>query len=223
MQRGKKPKRSPAKGKGRGRSAKSLGEGRSGLGKEKGSRFEQALTELTAFLDGCGAPAAVIGGIAVVAWGFGRSTLDIDVAIAFAPSRVASLLKRMEAAGFEARIPDAAAFARENLVLLMRHSQTGVDVDVSLAQLDFEKDALHHSEQRPFGSVLIRVPRATDLIIYKMLAARPRDIQDVEELVSLGLVIDTDRIERVLGEFDVDLGLDRANQWRRLIERSGDL
>ena len=71
--------------------------------------------------------------------------------------------------------------------------------------------------------MLIRVPRATDLIIYKMLAARPRDIQDVEELVSLGLVIDNDRIERVLGEFDVDLGLDRANQWRRVIERCGDL
>lgn len=221
MPRRKEPRRGRAKGAGVSRGSRPVAKGSTGGSKAKESGTERALADLTAFLDECGAPASIIGGIAVIAWGFGRSTLDIDAAVAIPPSEVRSLAERFRKAGFVPRIPDATPFAEENLVLLLRHAETGMDVDISLAQLDFEREALAHTERRPFGRVLIPVPRPTDLIIYKMIAARPRDLQDVEELIARGLPVDRDRVARLLSEFDALLETDREIQWRRLLVRLG--
>ena len=215
----KKPGRSKAKRTRRRGASRPLGPRRSSSSKTKASGFEQALTDLTAFFEAVGAPAAIIGGIAVIAWGFGRSTLDVDAAIAVPPSRARALLKKIAAAGFLARIPDAGAFAEKNLVLLLRHRKSGIDVDLSLAQLDFEHEALTHAQSRQFGMVTIQVPRPTDLVVYKMIASRPRDLQDVEELLARGLAIDPNRVERLLREFDALLELDRAGEWLRLLDR----
>jgi len=196
-----------------------LASGRPGSRRAKCSATEEALAALTSFLSRCGAPASIIGGIAVIAWGFGRSTLDIDAAVAVPGSEAGALLAGLKSAGFVPRIPRAAAFARENYVLLLRHKRTGVDVDLSLAQLEFERVALRNAEIRRFGAVRIPVPRPTDLVVYKMIAARPRDLQDVEELLARGLAVDEQRVESLLRDFDSLLDLDRVGEWRRLLER----
>jgi hypothetical protein len=131
-----------------------------------GNKQERALIDVTDVLEKLERPSAIIGGIAVIAWGFSRLTADIDCAIAAAG---------FESGGFEPRTKDAVAFAEQNLVLLMRHKETGVEVDASLAQLEFEGAALRAAVSRRFGRTSIRVPTVADLIIYKMVAGRPRD------------------------------------------------
>ena len=52
------------------------------------------------------------------------------------------------------------------------------------------------------GGVSIRVARAEDLIIYKAVAFRPQDQQDIERLLTLhGKKIDLSRIRRTIDEF----------------------
>jgi hypothetical protein len=48
----------------------------------------------------------------------------------------------LELAGIVPRIDDALAFAAESQVLLSRHAETGVDIDVPLAWLPFEMEAI---------------------------------------------------------------------------------
>src|SRR5262245_55669027 len=74
--------------------------------------------------------AAIIGGIAVIARGVPRLTRDIDVAIAGHDISVRDLVAELSEAGIVPRITDAIAFAEENQVLLARHSESGVDIDV---------------------------------------------------------------------------------------------
>ncbi|HEY1088287.1 MAG TPA: hypothetical protein VGE37_11350, partial [Archangium sp.] len=112
---------------------------------------DKALAALVKVLAGLDRPAAVIGGIAVIAWGFARLTADIDCAIAASTSDLKQLLARFKRGGFEARSADAIAFAEQNLVLLLRHRTTEIDIDVSLAHLDFEVEALSAAVRRPFG------------------------------------------------------------------------
>lgn len=101
-------------------------------------------------------------------------------------------------------------------MLVLRHRATGVDIDVSLAQLEFELVALRSSVSRKFGRVSLQVPRVTDLLIYKLVAGRPKDYQDVEELLALGLDIDADRIAVTLAEFDAMLDTNRLGEWQLL-------
>lgn len=56
----------------------------------------------------------------------------------------------------------------------------------------------------------------TDLLIYKLIAGRERDLRDVDELLGLGHDVEVARIEAVLSEIDSVLETDRLGDWRRL-------
>ena len=189
-------------------------------GVQAGLPQERALADVTHVLEGLEHPFAIIGGIAVIAWGFARLTADIDCTVAAPSSESRAILKEFERGGFEARSPDPVAFAEANLVLLLRHRATGVEIDVSLAQLEFEGAALRSAVQRNFGKTRIRVPTVTDLLIYKMVAGRPKDQQDVEELLALGYDVDFERVASTLAAFDEMLDTDRKQEWLRLWEQN---
>jgi hypothetical protein len=59
----------------------------------------QALRHVLAQLQECGARTAVMGGIAVAAWNWMRTTKDVDILIGVETGDVASLLDKFEAAG----------------------------------------------------------------------------------------------------------------------------
>ena len=131
---GKRPPRKPAAARRTGSKAVPRGPAQ--------GRQERALADVARVLEGLEHPSAVIGSIAVIAWGYARLTADIDCAIAAPLEDLTQVFDAFLAAGFEAREGDALAFAQESLVLLLRHEATGVDIDVSLAQLGFELAAL---------------------------------------------------------------------------------
>jgi hypothetical protein len=183
-------------------------------------RQQRALADVARVLEGLEQPSAIIGGIAVIAWGYARFTADIDCAIAAPIDELSEVYDAFESGGFEPREEGALAFARESLVLLLRHKDTGVEVDVSLAQLSFELAALKAAVLRSYGDVRIRVPGLTDLFIYKLVACRPKDLQDVQSLLALGSKVDSDRITATLAAFDEVLETDRRQEWLRLMEKN---
>jgi hypothetical protein len=84
---------------------------------------------------------------------------------------------------FEGRIADAAQFARERRVLLLR-SPKGVGLDVALAALPFEELAVQRSTlfEYPPG-IALRTCSAEDLVILKAFAGRSQDWVDVERII----------------------------------------
>jgi len=74
--------------------------------------------------------------------------------------------------GFEPRVPDALALARELRMLLLRHTPSGVDIDISVGSLLFEEEALARGQHRKVGGVLLLLPTPEDLIIMKAVAHR---------------------------------------------------
>jgi hypothetical protein len=93
-----------------------------------------------------------------------------------------------------ARIADAEAFAATNLVLLARHRPTEVDLDLSLGWTSFEHEALEARAATRYGNVSVPMARVDDLIVFKAIAARPRDIDDAVTLLGLCPHIDMGRV-----------------------------
>ena len=86
-------------------------------------------------------------------------------------------------AWYEPRIDDAANFALENRVLLLK-AASGVGLDISLGGLPFEESIIARSSSFRFpGSVMLRTCSAEDLVVLKAFAARERDWLDVEGVV----------------------------------------
>jgi hypothetical protein len=167
----------------------------------KGDRLlERALDALARGLTEYGAPWTVIGGIAVIARGVRRFTTDIDVTVRGDVVSAEALLETLAGFDIVPRTHDALAFAEENLVLLLRHEETGVDLDVSLAWSAFEHDALATSTEAAFGRV--RAPMCTpeSLVVFKAIAGRPKDIEDAEALLAIYPEVDRTRVRRRVAE-----------------------
>ncbi len=181
-----------------------------------------ALRALAATLEELGRPAMVIGGIAVIARGVPRTTLDIDATVWAEGLDLGAALDVFASHGIHPRVADARQFARERQVLLLRHSASGTPLDVSLAWLPFERDALARSTQVDFGEVSAPVAQAEDLIVYKAIAWRERDRTDIERLLSLHANrIDLERVRALVAEFAAALETpERLTEFDALVTRA---
>lgn len=209
-------RRKGSRGRAGARSVAKSGARRAGSGQ---TSFERAIADLGRFLGELEEPSAVIGGVALIIWGRARNTSDIDAAVSTTPDHAETLIERAARFGIEPRVADAAAFAEQSMVLLLRHSATGIPIDLSFAQLAFERSALAAAVERPFGSVTIRVPVPSALVVYKMVASRPKDLEDVEDLLLRRTRIDVAFVVATLRAFDELLDTNRADDFERIWAR----
>lgn len=127
----------------------------------------------------------IIGGIAVIARGVPRQTIDIDAAVLGRAVSLEDLFAALGGHGIVPRIPDAEEFARRQQVLLLKHQPTATTLEVSLAWLPFEEEAIGRSSPVAFRGIEVPVVQAQDLIVYKAVAWRDRDKADIERLLLL--------------------------------------
>ena len=142
-----------------------------------------------------------IGGIALQYWGEPRLTRDVDVTVLVAPEDFETFLDKAIKA-FKPRVPDASGFARKHRVLLLE-TESGVPIDISLGIPGYEEEAWTRSKEVEFYPLgKLRLISAEDLIVYKCVAGRPRDVEDVEKiLVKQRLQVDLEHIRSLLRSF----------------------
>jgi len=187
---------------------------------EEGLR--ESLSALDRALGSIGAPWMVIGGIAVIARGVTRHTADVDATIWAEGLDLDRLMETLAREGMEPRIDDAREFARQRQVLLLRHAPSGTELEISLAWLPFEREALASAERMSLRGERVPVARVEDLVVYKAVAWRDRDRADISRLLeSHGDSIDLERVRRIVREFAEALEEpDRIPEFEALAERA---
>lgn len=161
-----------------------------------------ALAAVVAALRTLRAPGMIIGGIAVIAHGVPRQTVDVDATVWGEEVELDELVEALARQGVVPRVRDALEFARQRQVLLLRHTPSGTPIEVSIAWLPFEREALGKAIQLDFASLRIPVAVPEDLVIYKALAWRDRDRSDIERLLVLhGQQMDLSRIRSMVEQF----------------------
>lgn len=163
--------------------------------------LKEVLRRVLGWLDSEGVKGVVIGGVAASLLGRPRATRDVDLVVWLEDSALEAFVQSAGKHGFEPRMDDALSFARQSRVLLVRHSDSAIDVDIALGALPFEKRAIERRQQCVLGDLTVPLPRAEDLIIMKAVAHRPRDTADVEALLEANVDVDREYVRRVVGEF----------------------
>ena len=164
-----------------------------------------ALNALARWFEREGIEGAIVGGVAASLLGRPRMTRDVDAVVLVDEYGWERFVVSGRRSGFDPRIDDPIEFARRTRVLLMRHTSSGIDIDISLGALPFEREMIDRHQSMTVGPVTIPVITPEDLIIMKALARRPRDMADIESVLDANPEMDLDRIRDWLREFSAVL------------------
>ncbi len=141
------------------------------------------LASLAAVLSTLHARWYVFGAQAVVIWGRPRLTADIDVTVRMDPEEPERLARALESAGFSLRFGDAPDFVRRTRVLPFVHAASGLPLDIVLAGPGLEELFLSRAVPVALGNLVVPVISPEDLIATKILAGRPKDLEDVRSVL----------------------------------------
>ncbi len=156
----------------------------------------ETIERIVRALNEAGVPFIVVGGLAVVAHGYGRQTQDLDVVIRLEPDAIRNAFRALASLGYQPRVPVTAdGFAdaeqrhrwisEKGMTVLNFHSdqhrETPVDLFVT-EPFDFrvEYDSAIVEEVAP--GVPVRIVRLETLVRLKQEAGRPQDLADIAEL-----------------------------------------
>lgn len=170
--------------------------------------FRGELVEISAFLAATGAPLAVIGGVALAAYGHPRMTLDLDIVTGSVVQD--ALIAFMERRGFET-LHRSSGYSNHRHADRLRGR-----VDVMYVRGETERRLIAGVRHLPGpGGQTIAVPRPEHLIAMKLQAMRDdpeRTWQDLADIAYLLRLDDVDRDE-ARGYFEKS-GL--GERWREL-------
>lgn len=162
--------------------------------------FVKALGDLESWLERARIRGIIIGGVAASLLGRPRATRDIDVLALLAEDRLDDALAAAREVGIVARIEEPVAFARRTHVLLLRHAQSDVDLDVILGRLPFEEAAIARGREVNIAGVKVKLPQVEDLLFMKAVARRPHDLRDIEGLLDVHPAADVAQVSEWLRE-----------------------
>jgi hypothetical protein len=180
--------------------------------------FEKLLEIIALGLDRLGIPYMLIGGQAVLLYGEPRLTRDIDVTLGVGPERLAALLEWVRGNGWRVLVEAPAEFVGKTMVLPCLEPASGIRIDLVFSFSAYEQQALSRARRVPLGKAQVCFASLEDLIIHKVLAARPRDLEDVRGILLKNQVFDLEYVQRWLREFDRSLGgksLERFDELRQ--------
>jgi len=148
----------------------------------------------------------VFGAQALAVRAAARATQDIDITVDGSGVSADRLTKLLLDSGFEHRHPDLVGeLLRDGRVLVLRHVEGGMDVDLVLSGPGLEHGFLARSTTEVLDGVRVPVASATDLVVMKVLSGRGKDLDDVVSLITAGQV-DLSLAEDLLGQLDAALG-----------------
>jgi predicted nucleotidyltransferase len=164
--------------------------------------FEEIIVKVGSALNKHGLPYMIIGGQAVLLYGEPRLTRDIDITLGVDIDHLDELLKAIKEIPLKQLVDDVSGFVEKTMVFPAMHEPTSVRVDFIFSFTPYEADAIKRAKRVKILDVEIAFAAIEDLIIHKVFAGRPRDIEDVRLLLLKNRNIDVIYIEKWLREMD---------------------
>lgn len=181
------------------------------------SSTNEVLHDLGRTLEALGVDWYLFGAQAVLLRGGRRLTADVDVTVLAGSVTTETLVGTLAKGGFELRFEDRDHFVTMTRVVPLVHRATQMPVDIVLGGPGLEEHFLSRCERLTIGGQVVPVPLAEDLILMKLLAGRPHDLEDAAALVRAGAKLAevepmVDAIAEGLGEDDIRRAFEALEQ-----------
>ena len=164
--------------------------------------FESLIARVASALQSQGIRFMLIGGQAVLVHGEPRLTQDIDITLAATPDQLDDILAVCDATDLEPLPEKVREFVNATFVLPAVETTTSVRVDFIFSSTPYEQQAIERAVVVPVRDVRVPFATAEDLVLHKLFAGRPRDLEDAEGVVRRkGGELDWDYVEYWAAQF----------------------
>lgn len=178
---------------------------------------------LTALFDALDVPYALIGGLAVGAWGVPRPTHDLDFVIQADDAVLPNLCRLIHERGYavssssnEGRIDFVAGMP------LIRCQQCihdrVLDIDLFLTASKFQEAIIARRVSLNVADRRFWVATPEDLILLKLAAGRPRDMADIEDILLLRYQLDEEYLRAWAAQLRLEALLERVWKLQEIAE-----
>lgn len=181
------------------------------------ARPDHVLSELLAAMADARLEVALIGGYAVVTWGVPRATFDVDLLVDADDERLRQGFVALERRGFGVDAVYKTGWrdrVRDMPLVKVQMFRGGraVSGDLFLVSTPLQRSAFARCRtvELPGTATPIRVVSPADLILFKLLADRPKDRVDIQNVLIVQGVPDPDYLRAFAKQLGVAEKLDRA-------------
>ena len=136
-------------------------------------------------------------------------TADVDVTVEIAQTAKLTFVDELARAGFDLRFPLGEDFLEEAHLLPLVHVSTGMPIDMVIAASSLHAEFLQRARRVDVGGVEVPMISPEDLVVTKVLAGRPKDLEDVRGVLLEQPDLDLARVRELLGELEAALGEDK--------------
>lgn len=180
--------------------------------------FIDLLEQLGLSLKQAGLPYMIIGGQAVLLYGEPRLTRDIDITLGVDIDHLENVLEVAASLHLEILPDNFTDFVMQTKALPTQEPDSGIRVDFIFSNSEYERQAFKRVNSIPIKEAKVDFASIEDLIIHKIFASRPRDIEDVRGIMLKNQDIDKMYIEHWLKEFDLVLETSLQTTFNSLLE-----
>lgn len=161
---------------------------------------EGAVLRLVDVIERTGMPYAMMGGLALNAWGIPRATYDLDATLAVEPEEAARALAAIQGKDIEVDqsflngyVDEVAGMKKVAVKLLS--AGTWFAVDLFFATTPFMQSAMRRRVALTVRSRPIWIITAADLILFKLIAGRRKDWVDIDNILAVQGVPEREYLE----------------------------
>ena len=167
--------------------------------------FEEILAKLGLSLEKYNIPYMIIGGQAVLLYGEPRLTRDIDVTLGVNGDYLPEIIKVAEETNLILLPSNVEDFVNKTMVLPAKDKATEIRIDFIFSFTPYERKAIKRAKDISIKDKIVKFASLEDVIIHKIFAGRPRDLEDVKSILLKNPSADLPYIRKWLAEFDKSL------------------
>jgi len=158
----------------------------------------------------------IIGGQAVLIYGEPRLTKDIDVTLGIGLEGLPKIKALVKSLDLKPLVSNIDRFAKETMVFPVLDEKSGIRVDFIFSFSPYEHQAIERAGKIAMGRTKVKFAALEDVVIHKMVAGRPRDMEDIRIILLKNPGHDSKYIEKWLMEFDLSLEKNYLNDFRTI-------